>query len=127
MKNIPHLALSNFHGLSKEDPDIFLFEFDVLCRSYDYVSDAQKLKLFPTTLKNVALCWFMSLSRDNICTWDQMTHKFLKMYQYYCKYKERKEEVLIMAQHEDESLSDYFKISNYNFQRERQGDLAPKT
>jgi hypothetical protein len=51
MKNIPHSTLPNFHGLSKEDLDTFLFEFDVLCRSYDYVSDAQKLKLFPTTLK----------------------------------------------------------------------------
>jgi hypothetical protein len=47
MKNIPHSTLPNFHGLSKEDPDTFLFEFDVLCRSYDYVTDAQKLKLFP--------------------------------------------------------------------------------
>jgi len=40
MKNIPHLVLPNFHGLSKEDLDTFLFEFDVLCRSYDYVTDA---------------------------------------------------------------------------------------
>jgi hypothetical protein len=30
MNNIPHLSLSNFHGLSKEDPDTFLFEFDIL-------------------------------------------------------------------------------------------------
>jgi hypothetical protein len=39
MKNIPHSTLPNFHGLSKEDPDTFLFEFDILCRSYDYVSE----------------------------------------------------------------------------------------
>jgi hypothetical protein len=56
MKNIPHSTLPNFHGLSKEYPGTFLFEFDMLCRSYDYMSDAQKLKLFPATLKNVALC-----------------------------------------------------------------------
>jgi hypothetical protein len=41
MENIPNSALPNLHGLSKEDLDeTFLFEFDVLCRSYDYVSDA---------------------------------------------------------------------------------------
>jgi hypothetical protein len=47
MKNIPHSSLPNFHGLSKEDPDTFLFEFNVLCRSYDYVSDCPEIKTFP--------------------------------------------------------------------------------
>jgi hypothetical protein len=46
MKNIPLSALPNFHGLSMEDPDEFLFEFDILCRSYDYTNIAHKLKLF---------------------------------------------------------------------------------
>jgi hypothetical protein len=35
MKNIPLSTLPNFHGLSSEDPDEFLFDFDILCRSYD--------------------------------------------------------------------------------------------
>jgi hypothetical protein len=61
MKNIPLSELPNFHGLSSDNPDEFLFEFDMLCRSYDYISNAQKLKLFPTTLKGNALRWFMSL------------------------------------------------------------------
>jgi len=30
MKNIPHSSLLNFHGLSKEDPENFLFKFNVL-------------------------------------------------------------------------------------------------
>jgi hypothetical protein len=127
MKNIPHSTLSNFHGLSKEDPNTFLFEFDVLCRSYDYVSDAHKLNLFPSTLKDVAMHWFMGLGRDNIHTWDQMMKKFLEKYQDYCKDKERREEVFRMMQHEDESLEDYIEWFNYNLQRERQGDLASKT
>jgi hypothetical protein len=55
MKNIHHLALSNFHGLSKEYLDTFLFEFDMLCRTHDYISYAQKLKLFLFTLNNVIL------------------------------------------------------------------------
>jgi hypothetical protein len=55
MKSIPHSALPKFHGLSKEDLDTFLFEFDVLCRSYDYVTNDHKLKLFLATLKNTAL------------------------------------------------------------------------
>jgi hypothetical protein len=80
MKNIHHSTLPNFHGLSKEDHDTFLFEFDVLCRSYNYVTNAQKLKLFLATLKSVALRWFMGLRKDNIHSWDQMTKKFIEKY-----------------------------------------------
>jgi hypothetical protein len=72
MKNIPLSALPNFHGLSSEDPDEFLFEFDILCRSYDYITNVKKLKLFPATLKGNALRWFMSLGGHVITTWDQM-------------------------------------------------------
>ena len=61
MKNIPPLALPHIHGMSFEDPDSFLFEFDILCRSYNYILDAQKLKLFPATLKESTLRWFMGL------------------------------------------------------------------
>jgi hypothetical protein len=55
MKNIPPSSLPNFHGLESEDPDAFLFEFDVLCRSYDYSTTAHKLKLFLATLKGATL------------------------------------------------------------------------
>jgi hypothetical protein len=33
MKNIPLSALPTFHGKSSEDPDVFLFEFDILRKS----------------------------------------------------------------------------------------------
>jgi hypothetical protein len=61
MKNIPLSSLPTFTGMSTEDPDLFLFEFDILCRIYNYSNDAQKLKLFPATMKDSALRWFMSL------------------------------------------------------------------
>ena len=40
MKNIPLSLLPTFRGMSTEDPDLFLFEFDILCRSYNYSDDA---------------------------------------------------------------------------------------
>lgn len=43
------------------DPNSFLFEFDILFKSYDYSLDAQKLKLLCATLKSLVLCWFMGL------------------------------------------------------------------
>ena len=62
MKNISPFVLPNFYGLRSEDPETFLFEYEVLCRTYDYLEDSQKLKLFPSTLKEVALKWFMGWS-----------------------------------------------------------------
>ena len=47
MKNIPPSTLPHFHGMTSKEPDSFLYEFDILCHSYNYVRDAQKLKLFP--------------------------------------------------------------------------------
>lgn len=40
MKNISPSILPNFKGISSEDPDQFLFEFKVICRTYDYETDA---------------------------------------------------------------------------------------
>lgn len=84
MKAIPLQNIPTFHGLTPEDPDAFLFEFDVVCRGYDYTIDSQKLKLFPSTLKGAALCWFMGLGRGTINDWEQMKTSFLKKYQDYC-------------------------------------------
>ena len=61
MKSIPLQRIPTFHGLTLEDPDAFIFELDLLCWGYDYTIDPQKLKLFPSTLKGVALRWFMGL------------------------------------------------------------------
>lgn len=66
MKNIPLSSLLSFQGMALEDPNNFMFEFDVLCRSYEYTSNAQKLKLFPDTLKGASLRWFMRLGIGTI-------------------------------------------------------------
>lgn len=78
MKAIPLQHIPTFHGLTSEDPDAFLFEFDVLCSGYDYTTDPQKLKLFRSTLKGAALRWFMGLGGGVINNWDQMKESFLK-------------------------------------------------
>ena len=80
IKNISPSVLPRFHGKAAEDLDEFLFEFDILCRSYDYITDAQKLKLFPATLKDNALHRFMSLGGGTIAKWDTMKQVFLEKY-----------------------------------------------
>lgn len=37
---IPLTTLPSFHGMASEDHDTFLFEFDIVCQGYDYITDA---------------------------------------------------------------------------------------
>ena len=83
MKNIPPSSLPTFYGKINEDPDTFLFEFDILCRRYNYLQDAHKLKLFPSTLKDSSLRWFIRLGESTIGTWDDMKTSFLRKFQDY--------------------------------------------
>ena len=80
MKNISPSTLPYFHGLTTKDLDTFLFEFAIICRTYDYAEDEQKLKLFPSTLKDATLHWFMGLPKNSITTWDQMQQAFNNNY-----------------------------------------------
>ena len=113
MKNIPASSLPTFYGKSTEDPDTFLFEFDILCRSYNYLHDAQKLKLFPATLKDSALRWFMGLGESTIRSWDEMRSAFLRKYHDYCGPKDSQNDIFKMQQHEDESLEDFLELFNF--------------
>ena len=107
MKAIPLQHIPTFHGLKSEDQDAFLFEFDVLCRGYDYTMDPQKLKIFPSTLKGSALRWFMGLCGGVINDWDQMKAAFLKKYRDYCKSWELKYEIFQMTAKPNETLGEY--------------------
>lgn len=117
MKAIPLQHIPTFHGLTLEDLNAFLFEFDVLCRGYDYITDPQKLKLFPSTLKGADLRWFMGLGGGVINNWEQMKESFLKKYQYYCRSRELKDEIFQMIARPNETLEEYVERFQYNLQR----------
>jgi hypothetical protein len=123
MKNIPLSALPTFHGKNSEDPDVFLFEFDILCKSYNYLQDAHKLKLFPATLKDSALRWFMSLGEYSIRSWEDMKAKFLKKYQDYCRTKDSRNDIFKMQQQDEESLEDFLERFTYTLQKSKYNDL----
>ena len=110
MKNIPPYFLPKFHGLRSEDLETFLFEFEIICRSYGYLLNTRKLRLFPATLKDKALKWFMSLGTNSIRSWNDMQNIFLEKYEYH----DLKEEIFRMNQKEDESLKDLIERFMYN-------------
>jgi hypothetical protein len=123
MKNIPLSALPTFYGKNSEDPDTFLFEFDILRRRYNYVQDAQKIKLFPATLKDSTLRWFMGLGESSIRSWEAMKDIFLKKYQDYCKTKESRNDIFKIQQLEDETLEYYMERFGYISQKSKYHDL----
>jgi len=55
MKNINPTNVPHFHGTITKDTNTSLFEFEVLCNTYDYKNHAPNLRLFPSTLKEATL------------------------------------------------------------------------
>lgn len=126
MKNIPMASLLLLYCNSSKDPDAFLFEFEILCRIYNYYKDAHKLKLFPATLKDASLRWFMSLGENTIYSWDDMKSVFLKKYQDFCKSRDVND-IIRMQQLEDKNIEEYLEHFFYNFQKYREAHLDEKT
>ena len=124
MKNISLSLLARFYGKEEKYPNEFLFEFDILYRSYDYTTNAQKLKLFSATLKDNALHWFMSLGGRIVTNWDKMKQVFLEKYQEYCNTKDKREELIKMVQRDDEILEDLVERILYNVQRAGQTNMG---
>jgi hypothetical protein len=124
MKNIPPSVLPNFYGMASEDPDSFLFEFDIVCLTYGYTDDAHRLRLFPSTLKASTLRWFMGLGEHAITDWDGVRKIFLKNYQPYCRSKDSKDDIFRMNQQEDENLEEYLERFVYNLQKSKHRTMA---
>ena len=114
MKNIPQFVLPNFKGMISEDPKTFLFEFEIICRSYGYSLHIQKLNLFSATFKDRAIKWFMNLGRNAIRTWDDMKRVLLEKYKFYCIHHVLRNQIFKMNQEEDESLEDLVERFTYN-------------
>ena len=123
MKNIPPSSSPTFYGKSNEDPNTFLFEFGILCRSYNYLQDAHKLKLFLDTLKDSTLRWFMGLGEYSIRTWEDMKTTFLRKYQEYWKPRDYWNDIFKIQQLEDESLEDYLEIFIYTLHKCKHNNL----
>jgi len=123
MKNIPPYFLPKFHGLRSEDLETFLFEFEILCRSYGYLLNTQKLRLILTKLKERPIKWFMSLGTNSIRSWNDMQKIFLEKY----KDHDLKEEIFRMNNKEDENLEDLIERLMYNVKKEKIHHLGSDT
>jgi len=69
----------SFSGLSRENPDHHLREFEQLCSHFASTSmtqDVLKWKLFPFSLKGKAERWYMPAADDANGSWDHIRRRF---------------------------------------------------
>ena len=76
MRHIP-----KYHGLSIEDPNKHLKEFEVVCSSMTPVNvngNILKMKAFPFSLLEKARDWLYELALGTVTSWENMKRAFLE-------------------------------------------------
>ncbi|KAM1050646.1 hypothetical protein ACFX1Q_032342 [Malus domestica] len=72
-----------YHGLSMEDPNKHLKEFEVVCSSMTPVNvdgNILKMKAFPFSLMDKAKDWLYELAPGTVTSWDSMKRAFLEKF-----------------------------------------------
>ena len=63
-----------------------------------------KLQLFPFSLRDTTTSWVESLPYGSVNTWDELVEAFMGRFFPYALTSERRGEIIIFMQGEDESL-----------------------
>ncbi|KAB2631091.1 hypothetical protein D8674_008610 [Pyrus ussuriensis x Pyrus communis] len=75
--------IPKFHGLSMEDPNKHLKEFEVVCSSMTPVNvdgSILKMKAFPFSLMDKAKDWLYDLAPRTVTSWESMKRAFLEKF-----------------------------------------------
>ncbi|CAN6725360.1 unnamed protein product [Malus baccata var. baccata] len=75
--------IPKYHGLSMEDPNKHLKEFEVVCSSMTPVNvdgSILKMKAFPFSLMDKAKDWFYELAPGTVTSWESMKRAFLEKF-----------------------------------------------
>ncbi|CAN6687824.1 unnamed protein product [Malus baccata var. baccata] len=75
--------IPKFHGMSMEDPNKHLKEFEVVCSSMTPVNvdgSIMKMKAFPFSLLEKAKDWLYELAPGTVTSWESMKRAFLEKF-----------------------------------------------
>ena len=75
--------IPKYHGLSMEDPNKHLKEFEVVCSSMTPVNvdgSILKMKAFPFSLMDKAKDWLYELAPGTVTSWESMKRAFLEKF-----------------------------------------------
>ncbi|KAM1282144.1 hypothetical protein ACFX2H_022538 [Malus domestica] len=75
--------IPKYHGLSMEDPNKHLKEFEVVCSSMTPVNidgSILKMKAFPFSIMDKAKDWLYELAPGTVISWESMKRAFLEKF-----------------------------------------------
>ncbi|KAM1271228.1 hypothetical protein ACFX15_031703 [Malus domestica] len=103
--------IPKYHGLSMEDPNKHLKEFEVVCSSMTPVNvdgSILKMKAFPFSLMDKAKDWLYELAPGTVTSWESMRRAFLEKFFPTSRIMLLRKKISGIQQEEGESFPTYY-------------------
>ncbi|KAM1721221.1 hypothetical protein ACFX12_022783 [Malus domestica] len=103
--------IPKFHGMSMEDPNKHLKEFEVVCSSMTPVNvdgSILKMKAFPFSLMDKAKDWLYELAPGTVTSWESMKRAFLEKFFPTSRIILLRKKISGIQQEEGESFPTYY-------------------
>ncbi|CAN6547346.1 unnamed protein product [Malus baccata var. baccata] len=103
--------IPKYHGLSMEDPNKHLKEFEVVCSSMTPVNvygNILKMKAFPFSLMDKAKDWLYKLAPGTVTSWESMKRAFLEKFFPTSRIILLRKKISGIQQEEGESFPTYY-------------------
>ncbi|CAN6542452.1 unnamed protein product [Malus baccata var. baccata] len=103
--------IPKYHGLSMEDPNKHLKEFEVVCSSMTPVNvdgNILKMKAFPFSLMDKAKDWLYELAPGTVPSWESMKRAFLEKFFPTSRIILLRKKISGIQQEEGESFPTYY-------------------
>ncbi|CAN6546972.1 unnamed protein product [Malus baccata var. baccata] len=103
--------IPKYHGLSMEDPNKHLKEFEVVCSSMTPVNvdgSILKMKAFPFSLMDKAKDWLYELAPETVTSWESMKRAFLEKFFPTSRIILLRKKISGIQQDEGESFPTYY-------------------
>ncbi|KAM1643788.1 hypothetical protein ACFX2K_013575 [Malus domestica] len=105
--------IPKFHGLSMEDPNKHLKEFEVVCSSMTPVNvdgSILKMKSFPFSLLEKAKDWLYELAPGTVTSWESMKQTFLEKFFPTSRVILLRKRISGIQQNQGESFPTYYEL-----------------
>ncbi|CAN6560252.1 unnamed protein product [Malus baccata var. baccata] len=103
--------IPKYHGLSMEDPNKHLKEFEVVCSSMTPVNvdgNILKMKAFPFSLMDKAKDWLYELAPGTVNSWESMKRAYLEKFFPTSRISLLRKKISGIQQEEGESFPTYY-------------------
>ncbi|CAN6562569.1 unnamed protein product [Malus baccata var. baccata] len=103
--------IPKYHGLSMEDPNKYLKEFEVVCSSMTPVNvdgSILKMKAFPFSLMDKAKDWLYELAPGTVTSWESMKRAYLEKFFPTSRIILLRKKISGIQQEEGESFPTYY-------------------